>query len=109
MPQLAHNNITRSSYDSTLQVDAVVLGTDAAETYTVPANVTHLLLSATAGFWIRQTSTAAVPATEVTDGSAPQYIPGNILVGYNVSPGMVLSLIRTAGAATTITIGRYEV
>jgi hypothetical protein len=108
MPVHVNVDIGRAAYPVTTLVDALVLGADTAESYTVPANVNHILVVPTAAVWYRVTSTAAVPAADITDGSSPVYIAAGQRVGLGVSAGMVLSFIRVAGAATTVTISRYE-
>ena len=87
-------------------VDAVVLGSDTAESYTVPAGTRFVLLSATNPFWVRVGATAVVPTTEVADGSAPAYVPSTAQM--IVEEGTVLSFIRPSGTASTISISRYS-
>jgi len=69
--------------------DAKVLEANVAETYTVPTGCYLLVFNAPGGFWVRKGGTAAIPAADVTDGTAPVYNPASRLV----TPGDQLSFI----------------
>lgn len=81
-------------------VDARVLAAATAETYTVPANVSFVVLSSATGFYINLTGTAAVPGADVTDGTASFYVPASIQC--RVPTGSSISMIITAGGVVTI-------
>ena len=51
-------------------VDAMVLGITTAEVYTIPTGVKIVRLTGTTPFYVKFGAAAAVPATEVADGSA---------------------------------------
>lgn len=51
-------------------VDAMVLGIAAAEVYTIPTGVKIARLTGTTPFYVNFGAAAAVPATEIADGSA---------------------------------------
>ena len=84
--------------------DAVVLGAGVAESYTVPSKCYLVVFNATGGFWVRKGGTAAIPSTEVTDGTAPFYMPAARLV----SPGDTLSLISDAAVKVSIQCHDYS-
>ncbi|MDP2218533.1 MAG: hypothetical protein Q8J68_14745 [Methanolobus sp.] len=69
-------------------VDARVLVANVAEVHTIPAGANYVLFSATGDFYVRLGEAAAIPATDVTNGS------GSIL-----NPQL-----RSVGALTTIGI-----
>lgn len=82
-------------------VDAMVLGVaSTAEDWTVPAGCNFAVFSATANFYVAfGTGAAAIPAADVTDGSAPMLNPS----ARRVTPADVLSIVSpTAGAIVTI-------
>lgn len=56
------------------EVDAMVLAMGGAESYAVPAGAHALLMTADGVFYAKPNGTAAVPSTEVADGS------GSILI-----------------------------
>ena len=51
-------------------IDARVLAANVAEVHTVPAGAQRVFFSGTADFYVNFSGAAAVPATDVTDGSA---------------------------------------
>lgn len=83
-------------------VDTVVLAADTPEVYTVPAGATFLLFSATANFYARRNAAAAVPTTEITDGTGSELNPVVRVVGGSGTIGLV------SGEATIITISAYS-
>jgi D-arabinose 1-dehydrogenase-like Zn-dependent alcohol dehydrogenase len=56
-------------------VNARVLAASTAESLAVPAGARYVLLTANADFWADFTTTAAIPATDITDGSSPLLNP----------------------------------
>lgn len=80
-------------------VDARVLAASVEETHTVPAGAGIVVFSANTDFYARVGATAAVPGTDVTDGSAAELNP----TGYRVSPGDVIHLIAPGTAIVTLT------
>jgi len=81
-------------------VDARVLGASTAETFTVPAGYYFAVFSgnvAVGDYYTKIGGTAAVPAADISDGSAS--FPN---IGYcRVTPGQVISVISpTAGIIT---------
>lgn len=56
-------------------VDARVLAANTAEAHTVPTGATHVVFSGTADFYVNYGAAAAVPAADVTDGSASELNP----------------------------------
>lgn len=52
------------------EVDAMVLASGVAEAYTVPTGAHALALVGDGAFYARPNGTAAVPSTEVTDGTS---------------------------------------
>lgn len=88
------------------KVDNLVLGSDSAESYTVPAGCKYAIISGNAAFYMNVGGTAAVPSTEVTDGTGSLYV--STLQRFRVGVGDALSFCRLAGAATIVSIGRYS-
>jgi hypothetical protein len=56
-------------------VNARVLAASTAEAFTVPTGAKYVLLTANVDFWANFTTTAAVPAADITDGSSPVLNP----------------------------------
>lgn len=56
-------------------IDARVLAANTAEAHTVPTGATHVVFSGTADFYVNYGGTAAVPAADVTNGSASELNP----------------------------------
>jgi len=56
-------------------IDARVLAANTAEAHTVPTGATHVVFSGTADFYVKYGGTAAVPAADVTNGSASELNP----------------------------------
>lgn len=85
-------------------VDNLSLAPSTAETYIVPAGVNRLLLSASTAVYVRIGGTAAVPSSDVTDGTS------SFLLGtgatFAVEPGEELSFI--SGGSSQLTIGCYR-
>lgn len=86
-------------------VDAIVLGTAAAESYTVPAGAGYALVTSTLPFYGCISGTAVVPVTEISDGTGSFYMAAGIQA--KLDSGQTLSLIRATAASTIVTIGVY--
>lgn len=59
-------------------VDARYLAANTAERHTIPSGAKKVFFSGTGTFWAKfgnNSVTAAIPATDVTDGSAPELNP----------------------------------
>lgn len=87
-------------------VDAVVLGAGTAESYTVPAGAAWAIFTSDGAFFARVTGTAAIPTTEVTDGTASMYVPAGLQI--RVEGGTTLSFIRAGASSVIITIALYS-
>lgn len=81
-------------------VDAKVLAAGVSETYTVPTNASWWILSADGGFYIKRAATAAVPAADVTDGTAAFYVPAGVQC--RVPGGATVAVISAANRVITI-------
>ena len=57
-------------------IDNMVLAADTAEDYTIPTGARIVNLTADADFWARPDATAAIPTTEVADGTGSVLNPG---------------------------------
>lgn len=82
-------------------VQARVLAAGVGGLITVPAGAQYVIFSCTVNFYCRST-TAAVPAADITDGSAAELNPA----GYHVSAGDVLAVISPE--AGVLTAAFYE-
>lgn len=78
--------------------DARVLAAGVAESVTVPAGASYAFFAGTADFYVRIGGTAAVPAADVTDGTAPTLNP----TARAVTPGDTLSIVSAATCIVTI-------
>jgi len=87
-------------------VDVVYLGGAGEESYTVPADTRWVLLSCSAGVYVRVAAAASIPVADVTDGTGSLYI--NSTAQFEVEEGSVLHFIRSGASATIVTIGRYS-
>ncbi len=56
-------------------VDNMVLAADTPEVYTIPTGAVNVLINCTGDVWIKFGGAAAVPTTEVTDGTASELSP----------------------------------
>ncbi|CAK0777236.1 putative NAD/NADP transhydrogenase alpha subunit-like protein [Gammaproteobacteria bacterium] len=68
---------------------ASVLAAGVAEVVAIPAGAKHVLFSANADFWANFDAAAAVPTTEVADGSASYLNPGLIELGTATTIGLI--------------------
>lgn len=82
--------------------DAMVLGINTAESWTVPSGCTLLVFGSPDPFYVRKGATAVIPSTEVADGTSPVFAPAARLV----TAGDSLSFI--APAATKVTLSCYS-
>ena len=99
---MASDNEPVDAIGFTDQVDARVLGIATAEAHVVPAGATTVIFSATADFYVNAFGTAAVPAGDVTNGSASELNPERrSLVG-------ITSLSLISPAATIVTMSFYK-
>lgn len=88
------------------KVDVLYLGAGTAETWTCPSGTNAVIISATAGVYVRVASAAVVPTDEVSDGTGSLYI--NSTAQFRVEQGVAYSFIRATASATIVTIGRYS-
>ncbi len=86
-------------------IDARVLAAGAAEVHAVPTGAQHVLFSATGDFFAKFGASgvaAAVPAADVTNGSAPELNPAARRV-----PDGATHVALVAPAACTVTLSWY--
>lgn len=81
---------------------AVMLAAGQTKTITVPGGARVMLLNATGDVWVRFGATAAVPAADVLDGSAPELNP----IARDVAGLSVIGL--AAPAACTVNLVFYQ-
>ncbi len=74
---------------------ANVLAAGVAEVVTVPTGANYVLFSATADFWANFGAAAAIPATEVADGSASYLNPGLMAIGGATTIGLISPYVAT--------------
>lgn len=70
------NNRDAVGLNASNHVDARVLAAGVAESHVVPRGARYVLFSANTDFYAKFDGTAAVPAADVTDGSASVLNPG---------------------------------
>ena len=68
---------------------ANVLVGEVAEVVTVPTGANYVLFSATGDFWANFGAVAAIPATEVADGTASYLNPGLMALGGATTIGLI--------------------
>lgn len=83
-------------------VDARVLGAGVAEVWTAPANTRFVVFSSNCNFHARPNAAAAVPAADVSDGTASELNPA---AWYFSTPVTTIGLISST--ACVITISTY--
>lgn len=88
-----------------LWVDVMALGASTAESYTVPASASFCIITCTTPVWARISGTAAIPSTEIADGSGSFYVSSGTQM--KLDSGGTLSLI--SAAASLVSIGVYRV
>lgn len=79
-------------------IDAMVLAANVAETYTKPTGAKTCVFSANAPFYARPNATAAVPSTEVADGTGSELSPAS----WNVGDVTTISFIAPTAAIITL-------
>jgi hypothetical protein len=85
-------------------VDARVLAAGVAESHTVPTGADIVEISSTAAFYCKPNGTAAVPAADVSDGTASELNP----TGYVLRGVTSLGLISAPGATVTMKFYRLS-
>lgn len=70
-------------------VDARVLAAGVAEVHQIPANAKYVLFSSNADFYANIGAAAAVPAADVTDGTASELNPTMRALGTATSIGLI--------------------
>jgi hypothetical protein len=80
-------------------IDARVLASNIAESHSLPAGAKFVVFSATDDFWANYAATAAIPAADITDGTASEFNPITRYVGSGVS---AISLIAPRACIVTM-------
>ncbi len=65
-----------AAIDRPTYVDVRVLAASVEEIHTVPADANYVVFSALGEFWVAYDTTVAIPAVDITDGTAPELNPG---------------------------------
>lgn len=84
-------------------VDARVLAANVAETHTVPTGAGWVLFAANCNFYAKTGASAAVPAADVTDGSASELNPAAWQL-----PGGTTQITLIAPTACVVTMAFYN-
>lgn len=102
-----HRDLRRMIPPLSAYNDARVLAANTAESVTVPAGASFALFAGTADFYVRTGGTAAVPAADISDGTAPVLNP----TARAVTAGDTLSLVSASSCIVTISwhLGQGEV
>ncbi len=74
-------------------IDIRSIAAAVAEAHTIPSGAKHCLIRSTVDIWVNPDGTAAVPAADVTDGSASYYIPVDVAELIEVDDMTTLSII----------------
>lgn len=80
-------------------VDAQVLAAGVAEVWTAPANTRFVIFSSNCNFHAKANAAAAVPAADVTDGTASELNPS---AWYFSAPVTTIGLISASACVLTI-------
>lgn len=83
-------------------IDARVLAAGVAEVWTAPASTRFVVFSSNCNFYAKANAAAAVPAADVTDGSASELNP---TAWYSTTPFTSIGVI--APTACIVTIAAY--
>ena len=83
-------------------IDAQVLAANVAEVYTVPTGANYVLFSANNDFYANYGAAAAVPGTDVTDGTASELNPTLRALRGAATIGLI------SPYATVVTIAAYK-
>lgn len=86
-------------------VNSMVLGAGTAESYTPPAWARFSVITSNGSFYARLGGTAAIPTTEVADGTSSFLVQAGMQVC--LEGGAALSLIRAGSSSVVITIAHY--
>lgn len=84
-------------------VDARVIVANTQEQYTVPNNVSVVLFSATDNFYAKPNASCAVPAADVSDGTAPELNPA----AWALPPDKAQTINFNAPSNVVITVCAY--
>lgn len=84
-------------------VDARVLAANVSETHTIPTGAGFVLFSSTCNFYAKPGASAAVPAADVTDGTAAELNPAGWVI-----TGSMTQITLIAGAACVVTMAFYN-
>lgn len=82
-------------------VDARVLAANVAEVWTAPANARFVLFSANCDFFAKPNAAAAVPAADVSDGTASELNPA---AWYSSTPFTSIGLISPTSCTVTMAV-----
>jgi hypothetical protein len=86
-----------------LYVDNYVLSAGVAKTVNIPATATYAFFASNGDFYTRNVGTAAVPASDVTDGTGSELNPTDRYFGKGQTSFSLIS-----PAATIVTIAWYR-
>jgi len=103
--QASPNGVMNSAVPFPQWVDAIVLGSASAESYTVPAGAGYAVITCNAPVWACISGTATIPAADTTDGTSSFYLAAGMQC--KLGSGKTLSVIRASGAAI-VSIGVYH-
>lgn len=70
-------------------IDARVLAGTVAESHTVPTGARFVAFSGTGDFYVRYGNTAAIPAADVTNGTASELNPGVRMIEGHATIGLI--------------------
>ena len=91
-------------------IDARVLGANTAETFQAPANAKVVRIAGDGTFYLKiaaASTDAAIPAADVTDGTASECCPGGEAV-WKILPGSQPYISVIASADTVVTLSYYR-
>lgn len=79
-------------------IDNLVLGAG-AESSTVPAGYSYVIIASTADLWVRASGTAATPVADKSDGTGSFLLPAASTRAFAVGTGATISVIAPSASA----------
>ena len=107
MKELLMRNGSNSSpvgaYEQSDVIDARVLAANTAESHTVPTGAKFVRIAADVAIYVKIGGAAAVPAADVTDGSASELLTPNMPpMMFSLGSATAIGLISAAAAKVTL-------
>ena len=91
------------AYEQSDFIDARVLAANTAESHTIPTGAKFVRIASDVAVYVKFGGTAAVPAADVTDGSASELLTASMPpMLFSIGSSTAIGLISTATAKVTL-------